>query len=386
MRNLLLGIDATNIRHGGGRTHLSELLAAASPLQSGFSGVCVWGSKNTLEKLPIQPWLQKIWIPELDGGLLSRILWQKFSLGREARKIGCAVLFAPGGSFSTDFRPIITMSQNLLPFEWLELKRYGWSAITVKLFLLFWIQRLSFKKADGLIFLSEYAEKIVNNRIGSYTRNFRIIPHGIAKRFYESPRPQEAINNYTHSRPYRIIYVSIIDVYKHQWEILNAVYQLRKLTGFPITIEFIGPSYSKALKRFNKAVAKLDPEREWHVYHGSINHEKLHELYLNADLGLFASSCENLPIILLETMAAGLPIACSNRGPMPEILGEAGVYFDPEKPIEIMEALKKLIISPELRTELSSMSYAMAQNYSWERCASETFQFLADTLKNNLEK
>ena len=62
-------------------------------------------------------------------------------------------------------------------------------------------------------------------------------------------------------------------------------------------------------------------------------------------MGLFASSCENLPNILLETMGARLPIACSNRQPMPEILGEGGEYFDPEKSDTIYDAIIKLIHS-----------------------------------------
>jgi len=44
--------------------------------------------------------------------------------------------------------------------------------------------------------------------------------------------------------------------------------------------------------------------------------------------------------ILVEAMASGLPIACSNRGPMPEVLGDAGVYFDPEDPHDIARALR----------------------------------------------
>jgi glycosyltransferase involved in cell wall biosynthesis len=50
-----------------------------------------------------------------------------------------------------------------------------------------------------------------------------------------------------------------------------------------------------------------------------------------------------MPNILLEAMAAGLPIACSNRGPMPEVLGTAGLYFNPENPAEIACAIRTVI-------------------------------------------
>ena len=85
-----------------------------------------------------------------------------------------------------------------------------------------------------------------------------------------------------------------------------------------------------------------------------------------------------MPNILLETMASGLPIACSNRGPMPEILGEAGIYFDPEKPDEIACAVEILISQPVLRSQLAAASYEISMHYTWERCADQTFQFLRD--------
>ena len=90
-----------------------------------------------------------------------------------------------------------------------------------------------------------------------------------------------------------------------------------------------------------------------------------------------ASSCENQPIILLETMAAGLPIASSSRGPMPEVLGDAGLYFDPERPEDIASTLRQLICAPELRQILAERSYRRASSYSWKTCAAETFSFLA---------
>jgi glycosyltransferase involved in cell wall biosynthesis len=86
---------------------------------------------------------------------------------------------------------------------------------------------------------------------------------------------------------------------------------------------------------------------------------------------------ENMPNILLETMAAGLPVACSNLGPMPEVLKDAGLYFDPQNPIEIANAIRQYLDFPDLRTEKSNASFTLAKQYSWERCADQTLGFLA---------
>ena len=71
-----------------------------------------------------------------------------------------------------------------------------------------------------------------------------------------------------------------------------------------------------------------------------------------------------MPNILLEGMAAGLPMACSRMGPMPEILGDAGIYFDPEDANSIAGALRELIESPDLRTKLAQAASDRAQVFS----------------------
>jgi glycosyltransferase involved in cell wall biosynthesis len=125
----------------------------------------------------------------------------------------------------------------------------------------------------------------------------------------------------------------------------------------------------------------VDQREEFVRYAGEVPHERLHELYANADIAVFASSCETFGQIVLEAMSAGLPIACAGRSAMPEILGEAGVYFDPEKSATIAAALRRLIESPTLRAEKASAAFTRSKAFSWERCAEETFGFLHRTLQ-----
>jgi glycosyltransferase involved in cell wall biosynthesis len=85
-----------------------------------------------------------------------------------------------------------------------------------------------------------------------------------------------------------------------------------------------------------------------------------------------------LPNILLEAMASGLPIACSNRPPMPEVLGQAGVYFDPLRPQQIETALRDLFHNAELRRHHAVAAHERAEQFSWSACARDTFRFLGD--------
>jgi glycosyltransferase involved in cell wall biosynthesis len=375
LKLLTIGIDATNLRGGGGLTHLYELLTILQTEVHGFRRVVVWGSTATLSMLEDMSWLEKSTPSELDKGLFHRSLWQLLHLSQSAREAGCDVLFVPGGSYFGNFHPVVTISQNLLPFEIYELRRYGWSFFTLKLLLLRLVQTHTFKKAEGIIFLTDYALKMVMKVTGRMRGKTSIVKHGLNPRFIKLPKIQRDIAEYNDSHPYRVLYVSIIDQYKHQWHVVEAIAILRK-KGLPIELDMVGPANLRALKRLNATIDCVDIGQHWVHYHGAIAFDELHHWYAQADLGLFASSCENMPNILLEKMASGLPIACSNMGPMPEILGQAGVYFDPEQPDDIARALLELIESPQLRNELSKLSYASAQKYSWQRCADETLRFL----------
>lgn len=381
----VIGIDASNIRQGGGRTYLIELL---KHVPSGdVIKIYVWASPETLDCLPDLPPIHKIALrPEMSG--MRRLVWQTFSLARAARNLKCDVLFFPGGSYLGRFRPFGTISQNLLPFQFRELARFGPSMMFVKMLALRFVQGRTFRRAAGVIFLTKFARSIVSASLGDLPGS-AIIPHGIGAHF----RPANVTNasggqKYSSGRGGKfakcnVLYVSTIDEYKHQWNVVDAIHKLRQ-KGQDVHLTLAGPAYWPALARLQKHINRLDPARDWVSYVGSVAHEDLPGLYQKADIGVFASSCENLPIILLEMMGTGLPICCSDMGPMPEVLGEAGVYFDPLNPSSIADSLQLLLGDPKRRYRLSKKALATAQEYSWTRSARETFSYILKLTCNDV--
>jgi glycosyltransferase involved in cell wall biosynthesis len=372
-----LGIDASNIRAGGGVTNLVELLKVAKPQDYGFGEVIVWGGSATLNCLEDRPWLKKVYDPVLDQSLPMRFYWQLFTLDRLVQKEGCDALFVPGGTYPGAFRPFVTFSQNLLPFEWAEARRYGVSWMLLKMILLYRSQKRTFVRANGVIYLTRYARNVVIKKVKQLRGKSVVIPHGVDKRFLLSPREQRDIGGYSSQHPFRILYVSPVDVYKHQWHVADGVARLHE-AGFPIKLDLIGSAYAPALKHLQRVTSRLDPEGKFICHHGFSSHSEIFCQYHKADVFVFASTCETFGMVITEAMAAGLPIACSNRGPMPEVLGDAGVYFDPEKPAEIAEAIRKLIEDPILRAEKADTAFERAKEFTWERCADKTFGFLAE--------
>jgi glycosyltransferase involved in cell wall biosynthesis len=377
LSKICLGIDASNLREGGGLTHLIELLRASDPASQGISRVVVWGGQRTLNLLPKKEWLTLRPDPMLNQSLPIRLFWQKFKLSDAARR-NCDILFVPGGSYAGSFRPYIMMSQNVLPFENSEYRRYGISWMALKMNLLRISQTASFRGANGTIFVTEHARKVVLQHAKRLSGESKVVAHGIDQRFRLLPRPGKPMESYSQTSPFRLLYVSNIYPYKHQWNVAKAVHELRQ-AGLWVELDLVGSAYQPSLQRLQKVTRQIDPDGKYIHYHGIIPYSQLPQWYHSADGFVFASSCESFSLTLLEAMAAGLPIACSNRGPMPEILGDAGIYFDPEQPGSIVEALMCLIKNITLRKYHAHLAFTRAQDYTWERCARETLDFIFHT-------
>jgi len=377
-----VGIDASNLRVGGGVTHLYELLRACNPERDTFSKVVVWGGESTLSKLPTgNQWLRLVHVPALDATLPERLWWRRTRLSALADR-DCDLLFFPGGLGGYTRKPWVTMSRNMLPFEVDEKRRYGLSLRRFRFEALKYAQTKSFIRANGLIFLTEYAKNAVLKALPRLPRQITVIPHGVDQRFVLAPRSVRRIEDCSIHNPLRLIYVSTVDLYKHQWHVVEAVAGLRH-RGIPVVLDLIGSAAKLSLARLRKALERFDPNGEFVSYCGSVSFEDLHKRYHAADVFVYASSCENMPNILLEAMAAGLPIASSNRGPMPEVLDGAGVYFNPEDPSDIMQVLEQLVHDSQRRRELASAAFKRAQNYSWHGCAKSTFEFLCEVYNSS---
>jgi len=372
-----LGIEASNIRSGGGLTHLREFLQAVDNADLPFGRVLLWASGRTLDRIAERPWLEKRHHALLDGSYAAQALWRQTVFPRELKQ-GCDILFVPGGIYLGSFRPFVTMSQNLLPFDPAESRRFGWSSIRLRYLILRMLQSRTFRNADGVIFLTRGAQQAVERLTGPLRAKTAIIPHGITEAMCHSPRAQQDISAYTFERPFRWLYVSIVNWYKHQWTVVEAVGRLRR-EGLPVALDLIGPApVAEPMQKLRDAMERVDPGGEFIRYLGNAAHDALPGHLHGADGYVFASSCENLPIILLEGMAAGLPIACSGKQPMPEVLDDAGVYFDAEDPASIADALGRVTTDRDLRTSLSEAAFARAGGYTWDRHVRDTLGFLKD--------
>ena len=109
----------------------------------------------------------------------------------------------------------------------------------------------------------------------------------------------------TKRKPIRCVYVSNASMYKHQWVVVKAIGHLRT-RGHNIELTLAGGGSGQAMRKLEQEIARTDAQRKFVKCLGFVRHDDLPALLADANLFVFASSCENMPNTLVEAMAVGL--------------------------------------------------------------------------------
>ena len=119
-----------------------------------------------------------------------------------------------------------------------------------------------------------------------------------------------------------------------------------------------------------KASAAADAARsESIVFTGEIDDPDLAALLNTADALVFPSLWEGFGLPALEAMSCGTPVLSSDRGSLPEVVGDGGLYFDPLSSQALADQAIRLLTEPGLQDDLSQKALAQAANFSWDKGA-----------------
>lgn len=373
---LRVAVDASRSRSGGARSHLIGLLNATNPVEHGIDEIHVWSYEELLNELPERPWLIKHKSMWIEGSLLFQLVWQRWLFGYSVKKFKCDIVLNTDGGTLSHVEPSITMSRDMLSYEPGEIGRYGISISALRLYILRFVQNAAFRRSTAVIFLTKYAARVIQGSSG-VVENYSIIPHGVSEEFRESAGKIK-LREY---KNLKLVYVSNLDLYKHQWNVVRAVGYLRA-AGFDLCLTLVGGGNGQSQRLLEKSFSEFENIDNFVEFLPFVPHEAIPALLRESDIFVFASSCENLPNSLIEAMAAGLPIACSERGPMPEVLKDGGIYFNPESVESIIAAIRKLVADRKLLQYMSLRALELSGAYSWERCAFETWVYVVGVFKN----
>jgi glycosyltransferase involved in cell wall biosynthesis len=167
-------------------------------------------------------------------------------------------------------------------------------------------------------------------------------------------------------KPY-ILFVGDRRRYKNFPRFINAFAQLS--SEFPdLNVVCTGKPFS--LNEINLFKKLVIGEK---VHHKFANDHELMRLYKDALFFIFPSEYEGFGIPILESFAAGCPVVLSAASSFPEVAGDAGIYFDPLDIDSMIDSMRQVINSGDLRNELIKKGNLQLNKFSWEKAAKETY-------------
>lgn len=368
-------IENLSALQGGGQTYLVNLLRhVPADLPDRFRIVAIVPDSVAQQLAGIRG-VETLTPRAAQKSLLHRFAWQALRLPGIVSDLDAAVVYCPGGTLSLrpggNVRTAVAF-RNMLPFAHDAAWRYPPGYQRVRNALLRRIQGRSFREADAVIFVSEYAKSVIDALVPDRKGESVVIPHGIPERFREvAPRPARIAGTDDYC-----LYVSSFDIYKAHLEVVEAWRRVCERRDTPEKLLLVGPGNTPYRRRVERLIAKLGMQ-ERVIVPGEVPYEDLPGLYQNARLNIFASACENCPNILLEALASGRPVLCSKYPPMPEFGGDGVVYFDPYRPEELAGHLFDLIDDEAAQHRMGQAAHRQSLKFDWHESARRTWGLLA---------
>jgi glycosyltransferase involved in cell wall biosynthesis len=161
----------------------------------------------------------------------------------------------------------------------------------------------------------------------------------------------------------KLLYVARIEPHKNHLRLLDAVARLDErpmlvIAGYPTQHE----------DELRARVAELGLEGDVRIL-GWVDGADFEGLYALARGFVFPSLDEGFGLPVLEAMARGVPVACSDRASLPEVAGDAALLFDPEDVGDMARALGRLLDDGDLRERLRAAGRSRVEAFSWQAAA-----------------
>ncbi|HYC72425.1 MAG TPA: glycosyltransferase family 1 protein [Opitutaceae bacterium] len=233
------------------------------------------------------------------------------------------------------------------------------------------------RNADRVIAISESAKRDLVRYHGVPAEKVAVVYNGLGERFRPAARADadRVRDRYRLAGPF-LLFVGVLQPRKNVPALVRA-YAAARAQGleWPLVIGGIGPEAA----RVSDMAARLGVADRV-VMLGRVPDADLPALYSAAEVFAFPSLYEGFGWPPLEAMACGIPVVCSNRSSLPEVVGDAALQVEPDESDQLRDAILRLAGDPDLRAEYRCRGLARAAQFSWERCARETWRVYEELL------
>ena len=337
------------------------------------------GEKERLA-LPKVSWLRIMEVPNSSRSSLHKVIGEQWKLNEFIDRSGVKVMYYPGNFVSLRSRvPAVVNIRATANFYG---KNYGLGS--VRRIVRSWLMPLGASRAKVIITPSEAIKSDVVRFMQIQPAKITVIPHGVDMALFNGnmnradPAGFALLERFALKPQKYLLYVSALWRYKNQKALIEAHAMLDKSRFGDLKLVIAGmgtgteKSYLKELYELPQKLGTADRV----VFTGGLDQSDLRFLYAHASALVFPSLYESFGNPIFEAWASGIPVLTSNVHSFPEVVKDAGVLFDPLKPVEIAKSIENVLSNAELRSSLIARGKERVEYFTWQRAVSRTLRVI----------
>ncbi len=348
---------------GGTEIYLRELLAAFARIDSENEYVVFTNRETEPGIVPRQANFTHSPQDVAASSRPARILYEQLILPSFVRRLRIDVLFNPGFT-----APFFTRCRRVTTFHDLQHKKhpeyFRWFDLPFWQILLW----ASAHASRAVIAPSEATRKDLLHYYRLDEDSIRVVPHGVEPEFQAIGRERAGPSPPAQTKKL-LLCVSTLHPHKNLDRLVQAFQRFHaRHPGYELVIAGLRGFFAEKLER---TIELADLTKVVRLT-GWIPREDLYALYGRAAAFVYPSRFEGFGMPVLEAMAAGIPMACSNIPPLKEVAGDCAVYFPPEDEELMLDALERIAFDEAERARLTREGPERAAGFSWDLAARST--------------
>ncbi len=253
----------------------------------------------------------------------------------------------------------------------------------------YWLKNLAYRliiwsavwRAKRIITVSEFTKQDILRHFGIAGDKVVVTYEGVANLakgragLFDASADKDALLRYNIIKPF-LLYVGNVYPHKNLERLLEVFAAIQeRQTNWQLVLVGKEDYFYEKLRALAAARKLWQPGRPSPIiFSGYVPDAVLETLFKQATVYVFPSFYEGFGLPALEAMAKGCPVVSSNRSSLPEILGDAAIYFDPENTAEMTAKIKTVLNDDRLREDLRQRGFAQVKKYSWWECARATYE------------
>ncbi len=356
-----IGINARTLEYpsGGAREYLACLIDSLLEIDTRNTYVLFYQSKTFPETFSKAE--------HVALGRSHRLLFDWIQLPRALTKHHIDLAFFPASSMPGTVHTPSVVSMLDLGYFVREYRMYK----RIDTIYMRYAIALASRKAKRITAISEYTANDVVSRLGVARNTIDITPLAADPIYLSSPAHDNVVafaQKYNLTKPF-FLYTGNISPRKNLTILLDAFSRIKETTNCKLVVTG-GVSWGEAFEDQLTAYGLHN-----HVLRlGHINKSDMPLLYKNALAFVFPSRFEGFGLPILEAQAMGIPVASASATSLPEVGGDAAVYFNPDDATQLAHILTTLETDSHFRDHLITAGYKNCSQFTWHNTARRTLE------------